>query len=195
MGAITDLLRKEIEGFDPVEHYKEPVCMIGVSKDWKGAFRVAERAEKKCQDPHCLTVAGLIKFESQLQRHQPCDAAAAGSLDGSIAGLLAFNYIDNGQRRGYHIGKLQWAGGGSKLIGKITGVTNAGTHRAPLMQCERCEEPGHMEGCLEAVVIEGQHKGCRLVATYALRFDPGQDPQNTAFNGTLEGVLICDCRS
>ena len=74
-------------------------------------------------------------------------------------------------------------------------MTNAGTHRPPLMQCERCEEPGHMEGCLEAVVIEGQHKGCRLVATYAIRFDAGAAPQNTAFRGTVEGVLICDCRA
>src|SRR5215210_1479929 len=176
MSAITDLLQKEIEGFDPVEHFREPVCMIRVSKDWKGEFRVADRAEQKCQDPHCTTVKGLIKLESKVQRHRPCDAVGAGSLDGDIAGLLAFSYIDDGQRRGYHVGKVEWAGGGSKLIGKMTGVTNAGTHRAPLMQCERCEEPGHMEGSLEAVVIEGQHKGCRLVATYAFEFDPGVAP-------------------
>jgi hypothetical protein len=51
-----------------------------------------------------------------------------------------------------------------------------------------------MEGCLEAVVVEGQHKGCRVVATYAIEFDPGVAPQDTAFRGTLEGVLICDCQ-
>jgi hypothetical protein len=107
---------------------------------------------------------------------------------------LAFNYIDDGQRRGYHVGKLEWAGGASKLIGQMTGTTNAGTHRSPVVQCERCEEPGHMEGCLEAVVIEGQSEGCRLVATYAIEFDPAVAPQNTGFRGTLEGVLICDCK-
>jgi hypothetical protein len=51
-----------------------------------------------------------------------------------------------------------------------------------------------MEGCLEVVVIEGQSKGCRLVATYAIEFDPAVAPQNTGFRGTLEGVLICDCK-
>jgi hypothetical protein len=194
MSRITDALQKEIEGSDPALYFKEPICMIRVSKDWKGEFRVADSADEKCLDPHCTTIKGLIKFESKVQRHQPCDAVASGSLDGDIRGLLAFNYIDDGQRRGYHVGKLEWAGGASKLIGQMTGTTNAGTHRSPVVQCERCEEPGHMEGCLEAVVIEGQSEGCRLVATYAIEFDPAVAPQNTGCRGTLEGVLICDCK-
>jgi hypothetical protein len=194
MSKITDLLQKEIEKLDPTQYYKEPICMIRVSKDWQGDFRVADRDLKKCEKPGCTTVKGLIKVESKIQRHQPCDAVGAASLDGDISGLLAFSYIDDAQRRGHHVGKIDWTGTGSKLVGQMTGVTNAGTHRPPLMQCERCEEPGHMEGCLEAVVVEGRHKGCRLVATYAIEFDPSIAPQDTAFRGTLEGVLICDCQ-
>jgi hypothetical protein len=195
MSGITDLLHKDIERLDPTHHYKEPICMIRVSKDWNGEIMVPEEDTQRCSDPRCTTVKGLIKIESTVQRHRRCDSVAAGGLDGDIAGLFAFNHIDSGHGRGYHIGKIDWLGGGSKLIGRMTGITNAGTHRLPLMQCERCEEPGHMEGCLEAVVVVGQHKGCRLIATYAIEFDPGVTPQPTAFRGTLEGVLICDCNS
>lgn len=195
MSTITDLLQKEIEGLDPTQYYKEPICMSRVSKDWHGEFKVAESNEQKCKDPRCLTIKGLIKFESKIQRHRPCDSIGAAVLDGAMRGLIAFNYIEDGHRRGYHVGKLEWSGDGSRLVGQMNGVTNAGTHRPPLTQCERCEEPGHMEGCLEAVVVDGQHKGCRLVATYAIEFDPGSAPQDTAFRGTIEGVLICDCRA
>jgi hypothetical protein len=194
MSKITDALQKEIEKLDPKQYYKEPICMVRVSKNWQGDFKVAERDEKKCQKPSCTTVKGLIKVESKIERNRPCDSVAAGSLDGEIRGELVFNYIEDGQHRGYHVGRIEWLGNGSKLIGRMTGTTNAGTHRPPLMQCERCEEPGHMEGCLEAVVVEGEHKGCRVVATYAIEFDPGVAPQDTAFRGALEGVLICDCQ-
>lgn len=194
MSTITDLLQKAIEQLDPAQYYKEPICMVRVSKNWKGDFKVADHDLQTCQKPGCTTVKGLIKLKSKVERHRPCDSVAAASLDGAIAGEVAFNYINDGQHRGYHVGKVEWAGGGSKLIGKMTGSTNAGTHRPPLLQCERCEEPGHMEGCLEAVVVEGQHKGCRLVATYAIEFDPSVAPQATGFHGTLEGVLICDCQ-
>jgi hypothetical protein len=104
-------------------------------------------------------------------------------------------YIDDGHLRGYHIGKIEWRAGGSTLIGQLSGVTNAGTHRRPLAECEPCDRRGHMEGRLDAVVVEGDHKGCRVVAAYAIDFDPGTQVQSTHFLGALEGVLLCDCRA
>lgn len=193
MSTITDLLHKEIESLDPTEHYKEPICMLRVSKDWRGRFEVAESDQKPCANPQCTTVKALVNFKAEIRRHDPCDAPGAGGLDGTITGLLAFSYINDGQQGGYHVGRLDWSGANSKLIGRMKGVTNAGTHRPPLMQCERCHNPGHMEGCLEAVVVDGEHQGCRLIATYAIAFDPSVRPQDTDFRGTLEGVLICDC--
>ena len=43
------------------------------------------------------------------------------------------------------------------------------------------------------MLVEGDYKGCRVLATYVIDFDPGIQAQNTAVIGTLEGVLICLC--
>jgi hypothetical protein len=64
MSKITDLLQKEIEKLDPTQYYKEPICMIRVSKEWQGDFRVADRDVKKCEMPGCTPVKGLIKVEA-----------------------------------------------------------------------------------------------------------------------------------
>jgi hypothetical protein len=195
MSVITGDLRTEVENLDLVPYFDERICRINISKNWDGLFKLERSDTQECRDPQCVTAKNMIQFESsRIQRNQPCDSVNAGGLDGIIGGNIVFSYIDNGLRRGYHKGKFEWTGGASKLIGQMTGVTNAGTHRPPFMQCEQCEERGHMEGCLKAVVIEGQHTGCRVVATYVLLFDAGADPHGSGFRGAIEGVLICDCR-
>jgi hypothetical protein len=50
-----------------------------------------------------------------------------------------------------------------------------------------------MEGRLDAVVVEGDHKGCRVLATYVINYDTSHQAQDTAVIGTLEGVLIRRC--
>jgi hypothetical protein len=73
----------------------------------------------------------------------------------------------------------------------MSGLTNVGAHRTPLMK-KQCDQIGHMEGCLNAVVVDDDHKGRRLLATYVIEFDAGSGSPSTLVKGSLEGILICD---
>jgi hypothetical protein len=193
MSRITEELRKYIEGLDLGKYYQDPICMYPVSKDFKGRFEVREQKPHQCSRPDCLTLSAFLTMESEVVAHRPCDSVACMWLDGKLTAELVFKYIQDGEHRGYHVAKAKWGAAGGTLIGKMAGITNAGTHREPLMNCERCDERGHMEGRLDAVVVDGEYKGSRLLASYAIRFDPGLQAQNTAIIGTLEGVLIRPC--
>jgi hypothetical protein len=193
MSEITEQLHKEIETLDLGHSYKERICMWAVSKDLKGEFVVADQEEQKCRRPGCVTLKAHLKFKVQVTPHHPCDAVASRAFDGTIGGELLFAHIENGYGRGYHLGRFDWAGAASRLIGRMSGVTNAGTHRSPAARCEPCDRRGHMEGRLDAVVVDGDHKGCRVRATYVINYDTSHEAQDTAIIGTLEGVLICPC--
>lgn len=195
MSEITEQLFKEIETLDLAPSYKERICMGAVSKDLRGSFFVDTQEEQKCRRPPCVTLKAWLKFEVKVTPHHACDSVASRAFDGAISGELVFAYIENGYGRGYHLGRLEWAGSRSKLIGRMSGVTNAGTHRGPAAPCEPCDRRGHMEGRLDAVVVEGEHQGCRVLATYVIDFDAGFEAQDTGVIGTLEGVLICPCEA
>lgn len=194
MSDITDALLREIEQLDVGTFFKEPVCLWSVSKDFRGEFRVRQEDLQACREPGCRTLKGWFDFTLRLTTHRPCDSVLAMPLDGAIEGELVTAQIDDGHGRGHHVARLKWGGASSTLLGRMGGITNAGTHRDPLMRCERCDARGHMEGRMDAVVVDGDHKGCRLVASYMIEFDPGHTVQSTAVAGTLDGVLICDCR-
>jgi hypothetical protein len=190
MSEITEQLFNEIEALDLQPSYEERICMQAVSKDLRGDFVAAEQEEQRCKKPECVTLKGLVEFNVEVKPHDPCDAVPA--FDGMIKGQLVFAYIDDGQGRGYHLGRFEWTGA-SNLIGRMSGVTNAGTHREPAQPCEPCDRLGHMEGRLDAVVVEGEYEGCRVLATYVIDFDANRRVQDIPVYGTLEGVSICPC--
>jgi len=191
MSEITEQLHNEIEALDLGPPYEEPICMQPVSKDLRGEFSVERQEKQECEKPYCVTLKGWLTFNVDVTPHDPCDVVPA--FDGTIEGELVFAYINDGTGRGYHLGRFKWAGSASTLIGRMSGVTNAGTHRAPAQDCEPCDRGGHMEGRLDAVVVDGEHQGCRVLATYVIEFDSGSKVQSTAVYGTLEGVSICPC--
>jgi hypothetical protein len=143
MSSITDELQKDIENLDLATYYKERICMWQVSKDLRGELRVADQERQQCSKPDCLTLKGHVKLKAQARSHVPCDSVVARPLDGDIEGEIVFVYIEDGHRRGYHIGKIKWGSPTSTLIGQLSGVTNAGTHRKPLPDCEPCDRRGH----------------------------------------------------
>jgi hypothetical protein len=191
---IGQHLKKEIESRDLGGYYQERICIWPVSKDLRGELDVADQERQQCSRSDCLTLRGHVKLKAQVHHHAPCDSIMSRPLDGDMEGEIVLAYIDDGELRGCHIGKVAWRAGRSTLIGQLSGVTNAGTHRRSLPDWEPCDRRGHMEGRLDAVVTEGEHEGCRLVAAYGIDFDPGAQVQSTRFLGTLEGVLLCDCR-
>ncbi len=193
MSDVTDHLHDEIKRLKLKKFYKERICMKPISKNIKGEFDIVDRERQHCDEPDCVTLKVRAKFRNTVRSHAPCDSRAAQALDGTMEGDMVFSYIRGGRRRGCHLGRFEWNGQHSTAIGRMRGMTNVGTHRRPVAHCEECHEPGHMEGCLDAVIVKGKHKGCRVKATYMINFDPATHPQDTHFVGTIEGVLICDC--
>jgi hypothetical protein len=193
MSEVTEQLHEEIEALDLGRPYKEPICMKAVSKDLRGQFFVKEQEVQECKRPRCVTLKARLHFELQVRPHRRCDSVAARVLDGSIEGELVFALIENGYGRGYHLGSFRWSGAAATLVGRMSGVTNAGTHRDPVAPCEPCDRRGHMEGRLDAVVVDGEYQRCRVLATYVIDYDTSHEAQDTAIIGTLEGVLICPC--
>jgi hypothetical protein len=181
--------------WNPREMIEIKFCMSEVSKELKGQFTVLDRDLQECKDPPCKTLKGLIAVEAEVNPHKPCDSRISGILNGMIKGELAFAYIEDGTRRGIHAGEFEWHGADAMLKGRMSGVTNAGTHHPPAGTCEPCDRGGHMEGRLDAVVVEGKMLGYRVWAAYAIDFDSGFDVQDTGFQGTIEGVLIAPCRA
>ncbi len=169
--------------------------MFPVSKDLKGGFGLTDIEKQECKSPQCITVKSRLNFKLEATSHKPCDSTKARSLDRVLSGILVFTNIDDVKQRGYHIGTFKWDTSASQLTGRLSGVTNAGTHREPYIKCdEKCYAPGHMEGRLDAVVVGGEHKGCRLLAAYMIDFGRFEKPgDNPGAKGTLEGVLICAC--
>jgi hypothetical protein len=188
MSDITDQLRKDVERVDVGRFYREPICMWPVSKDLHGAFTVADQEQQSA----CLTLKGRVKLKAQARSHLPCDSVMSRLLEGEIEGEIVFAYIEDDDNRGYHVGKVTWYSDTSTLIGQLSGVTNAGTRRR-LPGCEPCERRDHMEGRLDAVVVQGDHKGSRLLAAHRIDFATSMQDRSAAFWGALEGVLICDC--
>ncbi|MGI9436116.1 MAG: hypothetical protein ACR2Q4_15025 [Geminicoccaceae bacterium] len=193
MNKITQHLLDDIRALKLKKFYQEPVCMKPISKNLRGEFDVVERRRQECDEPECVTRKAKVRFRTSVKPHQPCDSRPSQALNGDIEGELVFSYIRNGLRRGCHVGHFRWDGVDSEAVGRMEGMTNIGTHRRPVAHCENCHEPGHMEGCMDAVIVKGKHKGCRIKATYLINFDPAPRIQDTAFVGTIEAVLICEC--
>ncbi|HEY8505326.1 MAG TPA: hypothetical protein VIL46_12140 [Gemmataceae bacterium] len=175
--------------------FEEKVCLAAVSKNLKGDLSDRKREEQKCQKPECVTLKILYRLRVEVRGQRPCDTPESQKLlDGRLEAELVAAFDKDGTGRGTHAGNFKWGGAGSTVAGRMSGVTNAGTHRDPLMECERCDARGHMEGELEGVVVDGAHKGCRVTGTYVIQFDPSKGGTGSAVQGTLEANLICPCR-
>src|SRR4051795_13609562 len=85
-----------------------------------------------------------------------------------------------------------------QVTGRISAVTNVGTHRAPAFpECQKCDDRGVMEGRLCGQIASTSNpalNGCQIVAAYRIKFDSGSAGGTGGVRGTLEGVVICSCQ-
>ena len=61
MSEITEALLKEIKKLDLERYYKEPICMLPVSKNFRGEFDLADRDRQRCEKPQCETLKALLE--------------------------------------------------------------------------------------------------------------------------------------
>ena len=133
--------------------------------------------------------------------HQPCDSHAAAALNGTLVVEKLVTVFDrDGMRRGLHAGDFAWTGAaGLTVTGRLSGVTNVGTHRLPAFtDCQKCDEKGVMEGRLCGRIQSATHaqlNGCQVTAAYRIRSDPSATGGQGAVRATVEGVILCSCQA
>ena len=152
--------------------FESRVCLSAVSKDGvEGELKVERDEPQKCPERDCLTLKVVYELRLSLRSHRECDQHP--ELDGDLRATLVVATDKDGLGRGIHEGGFEWTSGGSVIKGRMHGITNAGTHRAPVANCEPCDQKGHLEGTLESETIaDGDLAGCSITASYVLDYHP-----------------------
>jgi hypothetical protein len=185
---------------DPSTILQQSVCLAAVSKDLKGKFSTPHAQVHQCQQPLCKT----MKITQSLKFDVPgagshCDSPLAHQLGGTLViDRLVTACDQDGTHRGFHAGDFVWTGvGGVKATGRISGMTNEGTHRLPhFADCQKCDTRGVMEGRLCGEITAPNSpalNGAHVVAAYRIKFEPTANGPNGDTQATLEGVIISSC--
>ena len=183
---------------DPGTILEKNSCLNAISKNLEGRLKLSSAKDQTCRVPECQTLKTVHKLVMAPSPNEPCDSKFAAPFAGKITvARLVTAFIKNEKGRGFHAGDFEWAAPGLKVQGRMSGVTNVGTHRAPVFrECQRCDDIGVMEGRLCGQVVESKDASlgqCQIVAAYRIQFEPS-DGGNLRFEGaTLEGIISCLC--
>jgi hypothetical protein len=185
---------------DPPAILEKAFCLNALSKNLKGELGLTSSKAQKCQKPECKTLRTVHAVKLKVVGNPPCDSALAKFFDGTLAvDRLVTAFEQDGMHRGFHAGDFVWSGAaGTKIAGRMSGVTNVGTQRLPLKECQKCDDRGIMEGRLCGQVMTARDpavKGCQVVAAYRIKFDPSLKGGSGAAQGVIEGVIICPCQT
>jgi hypothetical protein len=171
------------------------VCVKPISKDLRGGLDLADSDIETCKKLDCETLEAINRFRFEVGGHD-CDSEIGRLLDGILIGSMVHKFTEaNGERRGVHEGVWRLRGA-VRASGRLTGVTNAGTHREPAFDaCQKCDSPGVMEGMMTGRITSGtsQFVGCEIRCAYRIRFDPSEKGPDGDAQGVLEGGLVCTC--
>ena len=182
---------------DPEAVFGKEFCLNALSKDLRGGLELGETREQKCEKPRCTTLRTMHKLTVEIEGTH-CDSPLAKALNGKLEARLFTAFDTDGEHRGFHAGDFRWEGSGAVVVtGRMSGVTNEGTHRQPIGECQKCDDVGIFEGRLCGQVVETKYeelKECQIVAAYRIRFDSSTKGGSGTVTGTLEGVIICPCR-
>jgi hypothetical protein len=182
---------------DPPVILKQKMCLNAVSKNMKGVLEPHVKDEQKCAQPKCLTLKTAHSLKLSASSHK-CDSKFGKLLDGVIVVERLISAFDtDGTHRGFHAGDFTWKGTNFVATGRMSGMTNVGTHRKPIFaDCQQCDDRGVMEGRICGQIIEtskAELKGCQIFGSYRIRFEPTQEGGKGDVAGVIEGVLICSC--
>jgi len=184
---------------DPATILRQKMCVHSVSKSYKATIKLLEKAEQKCEEPKCITLKTIHVMKIGLVSNAPCDSKLGKLLNGTImVEKLVSAYDQDGLHRGFHAGDFTWKSANFIATGRMSGVTNAGTHRSNVFNdCQPCDARGFMEGRICGQITETNKeelKGCQIVGTYRIRFRQTPTGGSGGGQGTIEAVLVCPCR-
>ena len=184
---------------DPAAIFDKEYCLSAVSKNLRGEFGHPNPKPHECRKPECKTLRVTQALKVAVTPDH-CDSPLARNLNGTlVVERLASAFDKDGNHRGIHAGDFVWTGVNQVVVkGRLSGMTNEGTHRAPAFtECQRCDQHGVMEGLLcgvvEAPAVDDLN-GAQITASYRIKFDPTANGPAGGAQGTLEGMIITPCR-
>lgn len=183
---------------EPATIFKQRMCVNAVSKNFKGSMKPTSKEEQKCGKPECSTLKTVHALKIGLVSNAACDSKLGKMLTGTlVVERLVTAFDQDGTHRGFHAGDFVWKTATFAIEGRLSGVTNAGTHRKPIFNdCQNCDARGFMEGRICGQVVDTNKpelKGCQIIGTYRMRFTPTAGGPSAGGQGTIEAVLVCPC--
>ena len=104
-----------------------------------------------------------------------------------------------GMARGLHAGTFVWRTSVGVVQGRLSGMTNEGTHREPAFKgCQECGERGVMEGKLCGRLVRAADPklaGAQVTAAYRFAFEPTEKGGEGELVGTIEGLVVRSVRT
>jgi hypothetical protein len=184
----------------PAELLASELCLDELSKDAQGDLNFVDAERHECREKDCLTLTTEHVLRLELTSHA-CDSELGALFDGRLVSkdLVSVFVAGSGERRGMHTGTFIWKPAAGIAQGRLSGMTNEGTHREPAFDaCQRCDERGVMEGRLCGRIIRPADRrlaGAQVFAVYRLRFDPSESGGQGPVAGTIEGLVVRTCRT
>jgi hypothetical protein len=181
-----------------VELLEAELCLDELSKDARGELSFLDAERHECREDGCLTLRVQHALALELTSHT-CDSKLGSLFDGRLVSkdLVSVFVAGSGERRGMHTGTFWWRSGAGIVQGRLSGMTNEGTHREPAFDpCQRCDQRGVMEGRLCGQVVrpyDPSVAGAQVFGAYRLRFDPSEGGGQGAVAGTVEGLVVRAC--
>lgn len=176
------------------------VCLSALSKNLKGTLRPLHHELERCPKLRCTTLKTIHFAQFRVNSNKPCDSRTGTLLDGqlTIRNLVTAFEGGDGTRRGVHEGDFLWRGRSLDVVGTLSGITNAGTHREPPFKpCQTCDAKGYMEGRFCGTIRKSERPqllGCQVIGTYRFHFKPTKaEGGQGAIGGTMEGEIVCAC--
>lgn len=184
---------------DPPALLSQPICLSALSKDLRGSLKLNVSDPHKCAHPECETLKTGHGLAVKVLAHPPCDSEIGGVLNGTITvDRLITAFEKDGLQRGLHAGDFVWLGSGALVHGRMSGMTNVGTHREPAFEkCQTCDTRGVLEGRLCGEIVQAKNpalKGCQVLGVYRIRFKPSKKGGTGSVLGTFEGTIVCPCK-
>jgi hypothetical protein len=167
-----------------------PLAMWAISQLARGTFGVQRRALDHAaawgQDSLVTEYSVALEFFANTE----CETVMNTELGGPLTGrIIVVNIDGKATERGVHAGSFTWGRQGN-IHGILSGISNAGTHRPPLYDAVRFDQPGQFVGRLDGTFEHPMLGRCVLTASYVIDLADPRDDTTTDVKGILEGVVM-----
>jgi hypothetical protein len=183
---------------DPDLMLEQTLCVSALSKELlRGHFGAPWMESRTCDQLECSSITTMQRMRFEVVSHD-CDenpTKGSGTLD--VSDLV--HVFGDRSRRGFHSGDFRWEAEDMIVVGRLSGVTHAGTHHRPVLDCQECESPGFLQGRLCGKVLWTDDPGRRaaqVLANYVIRAEKLEHvvlAEQDGAVGTLEGVVVRGC--